>query len=103
MRTQDELGCILLITNRMSECPPFCLAGAPCKLYSLQEFSGYADWFSRVYAKIGGMIYCCPVIVSVVHEGIGITLATLRRDLEVAIAPTYRALDIRRGSFVAHN
>ena len=89
----------------MPECPLFSLAGGPCKLYPLREFSGYADWFSRVRAIIGALVYCCPVVVSVVHEGIGTAIAMLRRDLEVAIAPIDRALivEIRRGSFVTHN
>src|SRR6266478_7614040 len=39
-------GCILMIKRRMPNAPPFRPVSSPCKLYFLQEFSGYVEWFS---------------------------------------------------------
>ena len=46
MCVQDHLSCISMIKRGIQELSLFCLAGGPCKLYSLREFSGYAHWFS---------------------------------------------------------
>src|SRR3979490_2574444 len=36
--------CILMIKRRMPNAPPFSPVSSPCKLYFLQEFSGYIEW-----------------------------------------------------------
>ena len=48
MRLHDVVCCIKPITKEMSKRPLLSLAGTPCKLCFLQEFSVHVGWQGRV-------------------------------------------------------